>query len=82
MPTALMGTWRNPANGQREHARRGIRRVAGVISAFARQISVGMIEADSNVLFAVLLLAVAWPGSPAMWRRSGTKLRGVPAARE
>jgi len=60
VPTSIMGTWRNRANGNAELPTAVVVGLAGVVSAFvASQISVGMSETASNVLFALLLLIVA-----------------------
>ncbi|MGH9212755.1 MAG: sulfite exporter TauE/SafE family protein, partial [Acidimicrobiales bacterium] len=60
VPTSIMGTWRNRRNGNADLRIAGVVGLAGVVSAFvASQISVGMSETASNVLFALLLLVVA-----------------------
>jgi uncharacterized membrane protein YfcA len=60
VPTSMMGTWRNAANGNVNMRLAAYVGLSGMVSAFgASRISVGMSEALSNVLFAVLLLAVA-----------------------
>jgi uncharacterized protein len=60
VPTSVMGTWRNRRNENSDLPIAGVVGVAGVVSAFAAsQLSIGMSETVSNVLFAVLLLAVA-----------------------
>jgi uncharacterized membrane protein YfcA len=66
VPTSIMGTWRNRHHGNADLPIAGTVGLAGVVSAFvASKISVGMSETTSNVLFAVLLVAVAarmlWP---------------------
>lgn len=60
VPTSIMGTWRNRRNGNADLPIAVVVGLAGVVSAFvASQISVGMSETASNVLFAILLLVVA-----------------------
>lgn len=60
VPTALMGTWRNRTKRNADLHVATVVGLAGVASAFmAGKISVGMSESLSNVLFALLLLAVA-----------------------
>lgn len=60
VPTSMIGTWRNRRNDNSDLPIAAVVGVAGVVSAFvASQISIGMSESVSNVLFAVLLLAVA-----------------------
>jgi uncharacterized membrane protein YfcA len=60
VPTSIMGTWRNRTKRNADLRVATILGFAGVVSAFvAGLISVGMSEALSNVLFAVLLTAVA-----------------------
>lgn len=60
VPTSIMGTWRNRANGNADLRVAVWLGLAGVVSAFiAGKISVGMSEALSNVLFSILLLVVA-----------------------
>jgi uncharacterized membrane protein YfcA len=66
VPTSIMGTWRNRHHGNADIPIAVTVGLAGVVSAFvASKISVGMSETTSNVLFALLLLAVAgrmlWP---------------------
>jgi uncharacterized membrane protein YfcA len=66
IPTSIMGTWRNRHHGNAEMPVALIVGLAGVVSAFvASKISIGMSETTSNVLFALLLVAVAarmlWP---------------------
>jgi uncharacterized membrane protein YfcA len=61
-----MGTWRNRHHGNAYMPVAVIVGLAGVASAFvASKISIGMSETTSNVLFALLLVAVAarmlWP---------------------
>ena len=56
----MMGTWRNAANHNVDMRLAAYLGLSGVVSAFAAsRISIGMSEALSNVLFAVLLLVVA-----------------------
>ena len=60
VPTSIMGTWRNRKNGNADLRVAAILGVAGILSAFVGgKISVGMSEALSNFLFALLLLFVA-----------------------
>jgi uncharacterized protein len=60
IPTSVMGTWRNRRKGNADLPVAVVVGLAGVVSAFAAsQISVGMSETTSNVLFALLLLVVA-----------------------
>ena len=60
VPTSIMGTWRNRKKRNADLRVAGLLGLAGVVSAFlASKISVGMSEALSNVLFAILLLFVA-----------------------
>jgi uncharacterized membrane protein YfcA len=66
IPTSIMGTWRNRHHGNADMPVAVIVGLAGVVSAFlASKISIGMSERTSNVLFALLLVAVAarmlWP---------------------
>jgi uncharacterized membrane protein YfcA len=66
VPTSIMGTWRNRHHGNADIPVAVAVGLAGVASAFlASKISVGMSEATSNVLFALLLGSVAarmlWP---------------------
>jgi uncharacterized protein len=66
IPTSIMGTWRNRHHGNTDMSVAVIVGLAGVVSAFAAsKISIGMSETTSNVLFALLLVAVAarmlWP---------------------
>jgi uncharacterized protein len=77
IPTSIMGTRCNRRHGNADLPVAVIVGLAGVVSAFvASKISIGMSETTSNVLFALLLVAVAarmlWPllrsGPPA--RRS------------
>jgi uncharacterized membrane protein YfcA len=61
-----MGTWRNRHHGNADVPVAVMVGLAGVVSAFvASKISIGMSETTSNVLFALLLVAVAarmvWP---------------------
>jgi uncharacterized membrane protein YfcA len=60
VPTAVMGTWRNRTKGNTDLRVAAVVGVAGIVSAFvASQVSVGLSETTSNVLFATLLTAVA-----------------------
>jgi uncharacterized membrane protein YfcA len=60
VPTSIMGTWRNRKKRNADLRVATLLGLAGVVSAFfASKISVGMSEALSNVLFAMLLLFVA-----------------------
>jgi uncharacterized membrane protein YfcA len=66
IPTSIMGTWRNRHHGNADMPVAVTVGLAGVLSAFvASRISIGMSETLSNVLFALLLVAVAarmlWP---------------------
>ena len=66
IPTSIMGTWRNRHHGNADMPVAVMVGLAGVVSAFvASKISIGMSETTSNVLFALLLIAVAarmlWP---------------------
>ena len=66
VPTSIVGTWRNRHHGNADMPVAVTVGLAGVVSAFvASKISIGMSETMSNVLFALLLLAVAarmlWP---------------------
>jgi uncharacterized protein len=66
IPTSIMGTWRNRRHGNADVPVAVTVGLAGVLSAFvASKISIGMSETTSNVLFALLLVAVAarmlWP---------------------
>ena len=66
IPTSIMGTWRNRHHGNADMPVAVVVGLAGVVSAFlASKISIGMSETTSNVLFALLLVAVAarmlWP---------------------
>lgn len=77
VPTSIMGTWRNRANGNAELPTAVVVGLAGVVSAFvASQISVGMSETASNVLFALLLLVVA---ARMLWQQllSGSRAGGA-----
>jgi uncharacterized membrane protein YfcA len=66
VPTSIMGTWRNRRNGNADLPIAVVVGLAGVVSAFvASKISVGMSETVSNVLFALLLVAVA---ARMLWR--------------
>jgi uncharacterized membrane protein YfcA len=60
VPTAVMGTWRNRTKHNTDLRVAAVVGVAGIVSAFAAsQISVGLSETTSNLLFALLLAAVA-----------------------
>ena len=60
VPTAVMGTWRNRTKHNTDLRIAAVVGVAGIVSAFAAsQVSVGLSETTSNVLFAILLTAVA-----------------------
>jgi uncharacterized protein len=60
VPTAVMGTWRNRKKRNADMRVAVIVGLAGVVSAFvAGQISTGMSESLSNILFSILLLVVA-----------------------
>ncbi len=60
VPTAVMGTWRNRTKHNTDLQTAAVVGVAGIVSAFAAsQVSVGLSETTSNVLFAILLAAVA-----------------------
>jgi uncharacterized membrane protein YfcA len=60
VPTAVMGTWRNRTKHNTDLRIAAVVGMAGIVSAFAAsQVSVGLSETTSNVLFAVLLAAVA-----------------------
>ena len=60
VPTSMMGTWRNASKGNVDMRLAAYLGLSGVVSAFAAsRISIGMSEALSNVLFALLLLVVA-----------------------
>jgi uncharacterized membrane protein YfcA len=60
VPTSVMGTWRNRKKGNADLRVAVILGLAGVVSAFiGGKLSVGMSEALSNFLFALLLLFVA-----------------------
>ena len=60
VPTAVMGTWRNRTKHNTDLQTAAVVGVAGIVSAFAAsQVSVGLSETTSNVLFAILLTAVA-----------------------
>jgi uncharacterized protein len=66
IPTSIVGTWRNRHHGNADMPIAVVVGLAGVVSAFvASKISIGMSETTSNVLFALLLVAVAarmlWP---------------------
>jgi uncharacterized membrane protein YfcA len=66
IPTSIIGTWRNRHHGNADMPVAVMVGLAGVVSAFvASKISIGMSETTSNVLFALLLIAVAarmvWP---------------------
>jgi uncharacterized membrane protein YfcA len=69
IPTALMGTWRNLRNDNVDLRVAVISGLAGVISAFlAGLLSVGMSDALSNTLFAILLVVVALRMVWQLWR--------------
>ena len=60
VPTSIMGTWRNRKKRNADLRTAVILGVAGIVSAYiAGNISVGMSESLSNVLFSILLLVVA-----------------------
>lgn len=60
VPTAIMGTWRNRKKRNADLHTAVILGVAGIVSAYvAGQLSVGMSDSLSNLLFAILLLVVA-----------------------
>ena len=60
VPTAVMGTWRNRTKHNTDLRIAAVVGMAGIVSAFAAsQVSVGLSETTSNVLFAILLAAVA-----------------------
>ena len=60
VPTAVMGTWRNRTKHNTDLRVAAVVGVAGIVSAFAAsQVSVGLSETTSNVLFALLLTVVA-----------------------
>ena len=60
VPTSVMGTWRNQRKRNVDLRLATALGLAGVVSAYAAsQISVGMSESTSNVLFACLLSVVA-----------------------
>ena len=60
VPTSVMGTWRNRKNHNTDLRVALVVGLAGMASGFAAsQISVGMSESTSNLLFAILLTAVA-----------------------
>jgi uncharacterized membrane protein YfcA len=60
VPTAVMGTWRNRTKHNTDLRVATVVGVAGIVSAYAAsQLSVGLSETTSNVLFALLLAAVA-----------------------
>jgi uncharacterized protein len=66
VPTSIVGTWRNRHHGNADMPIAVTVGMAGVVSAFvASKIAVSMSEMTSNVLFALLLVAVAarmlWP---------------------
>jgi uncharacterized membrane protein YfcA len=61
VPTSIMGTWRNRRNHNVDLRVAVVLGMAGVASAFVGgKISVGMSEQTSNILFALLLLFVAF----------------------
>ena len=60
VPTAVMGTWRNRTKHNTDLRVAAVVGMAGIVSAFAAsQVSVGLSETTSNVLFAILLATVA-----------------------
>jgi uncharacterized membrane protein YfcA len=60
IPTSVMGTWRNRRNRNVDLPVSTIVGLAGVVSAYlASRVAIGMSASLSNVLFALLLLAVA-----------------------
>lgn len=60
VPTAIMGTWRNRKKRNADLHTAVVLGVAGIVSAYAAgQLSVGMSDSLSNLLFALLLLVVA-----------------------
>jgi uncharacterized protein len=60
VPTAVMGTWRNRTKHNTDLRVAAAVGMAGIVSAFAAsQVSVGLSETTSNVLFALLIAAVA-----------------------
>lgn len=60
VPTSIMGTWRNRKKGNADLRAAVVLGLAGIVSAFlAGQLSVGMSEKTSNILFSILLLFVA-----------------------
>lgn len=78
IPTSIMGTWRNRKKRNADLRVAAVLGLAGVVSAFiAGKISIGMSEGLSNVLFALLLLAVA---ARMMWQEFRShRRRPVPA---
>jgi uncharacterized membrane protein YfcA len=78
VPTSIMGTWRNRKKGNADLRVAVILGMAGVVSAFiGGKISVGMSEALSNVLFAILLLFVA---ARMMWQVLADRRRAAAIA--
>jgi uncharacterized membrane protein YfcA len=78
VPTSIIGTWRNRRNGNADIPIAVIVGLAGVVSAFvASQVSVGMSETTSNVLFALLLIAVA---ARLLWQLRGQRAQTRPPA--
>jgi uncharacterized membrane protein YfcA len=78
VPTSIIGTWRNRRNGNADIPIAVIVGLAGVVSAFvASQVSVGMSETASNVLFALLLIAVA---ARLLWQLRGQRAQTRPPA--
>jgi len=83
IPTSVMGTWRNRRKGNADLPVAVVVGLAGVVSAFAAsQVSVGMSETTSNVLFALLLLVVAarmlWQQLPRRRSAAGTQPTASP----
>ena len=75
VPTAIMGTWRNRKKRNADIRVATILGLAGVVSAFVGgQISVGMSEQLSNVLFSILLLIVA---ARMLWQLIGDRRRAA-----
>jgi len=69
IPTAVMGTWRNMRNGNADLPVAVTAGLAGVVSAFlAGLLSIGLSEALSNTLFAILLTIVALRMLWQLWR--------------
>jgi hypothetical protein len=77
VPTAIMGTWRNRTKKNADIRVAVILGLGGVVSAFvAGNISVGMSETLSNVLFAILLLVVA---VRMLWQLAHSRRKAVDA---